>query len=81
MTRTNRRSQQVEFVIDDSPVCSIYLASTYYDLCKETNKDLECPVCMESVLCCKTCFTILKCGHSYHAGCYLRLDKCAVCRQ
>ena len=79
MTRSRR--QAVEFVIDDSPVCSTYLAHNYFELCKSTNQQLDCPVCLESVMCCKSCFTVLRCGHIFHAACYMRLDKCPVCRQ
>lgn len=56
-----------------------YLKNNYYDMAKENGKELECPICMENI-CCKKCFCLLPCGHSYHLSCLLPLDKCALCR-
>lgn len=60
-------------------IVSDYLAHSYYDLMKETGKKIECPVCMEEI-CCKKCFTLLRCGHYCCLYEYIKMNKCPVCR-
>ena len=77
-----RRSQEVEVVIEQNRVVTPYLANQYFDLCKATNKDLTCAICLDNVVDCKRCCCLLRCGHAYHSTCYLQSDgSCAICRE
>lgn len=72
------------FIIHQEPKQSIfvsdYLKNNTYDMMKELNKKDECSICMEDVLCCKKCFTVLNCGHMFHLGCIIRCPSCPICR-
>lgn len=61
-------------------IASQHLTKCYFDMVKELNKELECPICLDKLHTC--CSTLLCCGHYLHAGCLLRLQqqKCPVCR-
>ena len=63
-----------------SNIVSNYLAGNYYDLLKQTNKEIVCPICMEEI-CCKKCFTLLRCGHYCCLYEYIRINKCPICRE
>jgi hypothetical protein len=81
-----RRSQAVdrcEIVIESDRVVSQHLCHTYWDMCKETNKEVMCAICLDSWLDCKRCAVLLRCGHCYHSSCLLANDddRCAVCRE
>eukprot|EP00966_Prymnesium_polylepis_P077898 1806019-Prymnesium_polylepis.2 len=45
-----RRSQgdQVELVIEPNRMVSAYLAKQYFDMCKATNAELTCAICLEN---------------------------------
>ena len=77
-----RRSQdQVEVFIEQNKIVSSYLSNQYFDMCKETNKEMSCAICMDNVLDCKRCFCLLICGHAFHSTCYLMNgDICPICR-
>ena len=80
---TRRRNQNIELEIDlDNPLVSNFLKNSHYDLLKETNKNIECPICLESLLCCKNCYALLLCGHSLHITCLMNTHskKCPLCR-
>lgn len=81
MPRRRNQDEQLFILEERSLLCLPHLRDTYFEMCKETNKKLECSVCLDE-LCCKRCFTLLICGHSLHADCYMRMDekKCPVCR-
>lgn len=66
-------------MFERSNIVSDYLANQYYDLLKETKKEITCPVCMEEI-CCKKCFTLLRCGHYCCLYEYVKMNKCPVCR-
>lgn len=46
-------------------------------------EDKTCSICLENVLDCKRCFTVLACGHFYHAYCWAQVknNQCPECRQ
>jgi len=58
-----------------------YLKNQVWDLIKAKTDDnfIECSVCLEEV-CCKKCYTILTCGHSYHLCCIIKCNTCPLCR-
>jgi len=62
-------------------ICSQYLCESYFELKKKQNEEMECIVCMEK-LDCKSCFTLLNCGHAFHSKCllFLREKVCPTCR-
>jgi len=60
-------------------ICADYLKNNYYEMAKELNKKIECPVCLEEI-CCQQCMSILPCGHIYHLCCLLKCDMCPLCR-
>ena len=57
-----------------------FLKNNYFDMMKELNRKIECPICMEEI-CCKNCFTLLKCGHHLHLHELMKCSSCPVCRQ
>ena len=60
-----------------------YLKNNYFDLLKQTNAQLECPVCLDDVMSCRRCFALLvPCGHVIHSSCFMRITngKCPTCR-
>lgn len=59
--------------------CKDHLKNQMWDLLKETNKKIECPICLEEVVC-KHCFTIQVCGHYGHLCCLMKCKTCPVCR-
>ena len=71
----------VEEVQKKLKICSQHLSQNYFEMARELNKDLECSVCLEK-LNCKSCFTILSCGHSFHGSCLVRIKEkeCPTCR-
>lgn len=67
---------------EHNPPVSNHLTREYYDMCKTTNKSLECSICLEPIDC-KNCICLLLCGHSFHYNCILRVTppvKCPLCR-
>jgi len=62
-------------------IVSKHLSENYFSMAKDLNKDMECSICLSNIDC-KCCFTLLSCGHSFHAGCLLFLKEkiCPVCR-
>jgi hypothetical protein len=62
-------------------IVSKHLSENYFSMAKDLNKDMECSICLSNIDC-KNCFTLLSCGHSFHAGCLLFLKEkiCPVCR-
>jgi len=58
-----------------------YLKNQVWDLIKAKTDDnfIECSVCLEEV-CCKKCYTILTCAHSYHLSCIIKCNTCPLCR-
>ena len=58
-----------------------YLKNQVWDLikAKTNNNSIECSVCLEDI-CCKMCYTILTCGHSYHLSCIIKCNTCPLCR-
>ena len=80
-----RRSQvndQVEVIIEQNKIVSSYLSNQYFDMCKATNAEQTCAICLDNVLDCKRCFCLLVCGHAFHSTCYLMNgDICPICRE
>jgi|TARA_A100001391_G_scaffold126651_1_gene86646 hypothetical protein len=60
-------------------ICADYLKNNYYDMAKQLNRKIECPVCLEEI-CCQKCMSILPCGHVYHLCCLMKCDMCPLCR-
>jgi RING-finger-containing ubiquitin ligase len=58
-----------------------FLKNQVWDLIKAKTDDngIECSVCLEEI-CCKKCYTILTCGHSYHLCCIIKCNTCPLCR-
>ena len=80
--RRRNQSQEVEVVIEQNKIVKTYLSNQYFDMCKITNKEMTCAICLDDVLDCKRCFCLLVCGHSFHSTCYLMNgDICPVCRE
>jgi len=71
----------VEEVQKKLKFCSHHLAENYFQLNKDLNKELECSICLDK-LCCKSCFTLLACGHHFHARCilFVKEKECPLCR-
>eukprot|EP00966_Prymnesium_polylepis_P315653 7293395-Prymnesium_polylepis.1 len=46
--RRRSQSDQVELVIEQNRVVSAYLANQYFDMCKATNAELTCAICLEN---------------------------------
>jgi len=60
---------------------STYLRNNFFELTKKIEQKLECPICLEEI-CCKNCFSLLKCGHYFHTNCIFNIHQpvCPVCR-
>ncbi len=60
---------------------SKHLSDNYFSMSKELNKEMGCSICLSNIDC-KCCFSLLSCGHSFHASCLLLLSDqiCPVCR-
>ena len=56
-----------------------FLKNTFYDMLKEKNEKIECPICYEEIDC-RNCFCLLNCGHYLHLHEVLRCNTCPVCR-
>lgn len=84
--RPRREEIQIEELfgeaIQEEKSVSCYLAETYFDMCKQLKIDNDCPICMESVMCCKKCFCLLRCGHAFHLSCWMKteINNCPTCR-
>lgn len=88
---TRRRNNPQLVVIDETsidydskePIRPVkdYLKNQVWDLIKlkENDNEIECSVCLEDI-CCKRCYTILTCGHSYHLSCIIKCNTCPLCR-
>ena len=75
-----QREQSVNLVLK---LADDYLKNNYFDLLKQTNAQLECPVCLDDVMSCRRCFALLvPCGHVIHSSCFMRITngKCPTCR-
>lgn len=85
-TRQNRRNPLIQdtltVLIEDRLIVSRFLTQSYWELAKLANKDITCPVCLESWLGCKHCATMMTCGHALHSSCLLAMNEpiCPVCR-
>ena len=58
-----------------------YLKNQVWDLikAKPTDNVIECSICLDDI-CCKKCYTVLTCGHSYHLACVIKCKSCPLCR-
>ena len=68
---------------EDDALVSPYLSDSYYEMARSLDHDMSCPICLESLMCCKSCFCLLKCGHALHVRCFLQMQdrsRCPVCR-
>jgi len=45
----------------------------------ELKKKIECPVCLDIIG--EGKLKISNCGHNYCSDCFVKLDKCAICRK
>ena len=87
MPRRNRTTPVIvidEFVSPDEPkeeirVVKPYLRDNVWNMMKQTNQKIECPVCLDEIDC-KNCFCLLTCGHHLHLHELLRCKSCPVCR-
>ena len=68
---------------DHTPFASAFLTQQVWDMKKELKKSDECPICLEDVMKCRHCFSLLACGHVIHTSCFLhcRDQSCPVCRE
>ena len=61
-------------------ICKDYLKNNYWEMSKKTDTKHTCSICLEDI-CCKSCFTVLSCGHPYHAGCLMKWPgACPLCK-
>ncbi len=82
MPRGRQPTIEIEELLTEEKTVSCYLADNYFDMCKQLKIDMECPICMESVMCCKKCFCLLRCGHAFHLSCWIKteINNCPTCR-
>ena len=75
------RTKQNVIVVNNN-VASRHLTNQYFNMKKLLKYEEDCPVCLESLMECKHCFTLLICGHSLHTKCFLDMinDQCPICK-
>ena len=76
-----RRRQEV-IVVNQNIVCSRHLTGQVFEMKKQLNIQEECCICLENLLECKACYTLLICGHALHSRCYMdsSVEVCPLCR-
>ncbi len=87
MPRRSQTQQEVvehTFVLPDMPFQNVvkpYLRDTYFEMCKETRRKMECSICLEDIDC-RKCLTLMNCGHTLHMSCYMAQQTytCPLCR-
>ena len=57
-----------------------FLKNNHFEMMKELNKTQECSICMEDMMCCKRCASVLTCGHMFHLCCIIKCSTCPLCR-
>jgi len=89
-----RNRNRNEFVIETQDIvfehtdkkkiiaCSTYLCNSFYDLLKESNKEIKCSTCMDDINC-RDCFYLRSCGHYSHIRCAItwKGGACPVCER
>ena len=67
-----------------SNIASRHLTNQFYEMKKQLDHKEICSICLESLMECKTCYTLLNCGHALHLRCWLELlkkqDVCPICK-
>ena len=60
-----------------------YGAGLWFDMCKETGREMQCSICLDSCLHCRDCMVLLlPCFHVLHYKCMCALahPECPICR-
>ena len=60
-------------------ICKPFLRDMVYNLIKKDKIENACAICLEDIQC-KHCFSLLSCGHSFHAYCIHNITRCPMCR-
>jgi len=55
------------------------LKDQVWDMMKETNRNIECPICLDAIDC-KRCFCLMDCSHMFHLSCVIKCETCPMCR-
>ena len=78
-----RRRQTEVIVVNQNIVCSRHLTGQVFEMKKQLNVQEECCICLDSLMECKCCYTLLICGHAFHSRCWMdsNQESCPVCRQ
>jgi hypothetical protein len=76
------RGQEIVIMEETPRLVGRHLTGQIWDMKTKLKETETCPICLEE-LCCKSCFTVLLCGHYMHRACWedAQLDVCPVCRQ
>ena len=78
----NEMPVETRYIIQKPPSFFVadFLKNNHYEMMKELKKSQECSICMEDMMCCKNCYTLLNCGHSFHLCCIIKCSTCPLCR-
>ena len=62
-----RRRQTEVIVVNATQICSRHLTGQVFEMKKQLKIEEECCICLETLLECKACYTLLICGHALHS--------------
>ena len=74
-----RQYNQNNSVLEHADELPIHLVSEIEEMNKALKKDIECPICYETIE--EGHLKISVCGHKFCDECFPKLDKCATCRR
>ena len=74
-----QRFRQNISVLEHSDELPIHLVNEIEELNKKLEKDIQCPICFETIE--EGHLKISICGHKFCDECFPQLDKCATCRR
>lgn len=77
-----RRHTPPEIVVLSDKLASRHLTNQFFEMKKTLGHQENCSICLESLMDCKHCFTLLTCGHSLHLRCWVDMpqDVCPICK-
>lgn len=67
---------KLEEISNESEI-PLFLTNEINELHKSLKKKIECPICLEEI----SNLKISRCGHKTCNDCYIKIDKCAICRK
>ena len=77
----DRYDQNNRIIESGSEVLPDHLVNEIYQMNEKLKKEINCPICLNTIDNKEYKLKITGCGHKYCEDCFNKIDTCAVCRK